>query len=109
MFHNTPMGLQLDTKNGWTISISLGDYTAKDYCEIAVWPTSKDNQYADWVRWGANTIEPPDYPIYDKVLSHVTADELLNILYSLSSMPKEKVVSNKWLPKGYSKDTIWKK
>jgi len=108
MFHNTPMGLQLDTKNGWTVSISLGTYTAKEYCEIAVWPTGKDTQ-DNWVRWGANMAEPPDFPIYDRVLGNLTADELVNVLVSLSDMPKDEVVSNKWLPKGFSKDAIWKK
>jgi len=108
MFHNTPMGLQLEIKNGWTVSISLGDYTAKEYCEIAVWPTGKDNQDS-WVRWGANMAEPPDFPIYDRVLGNLTADELVNVLTSLSNMPRYEVVSNKWLPKGFSKDAIWKK
>ena len=108
MFYNTPMGLQLGTKNGWTVSISLGHYSAKEHCEIAVWPTGNDTQDM-WVRWGANMAEPPDYPIYDRVLGRLTADEVVNILVSLSDIPKEEVVGNKWLPKGYSKDAIWKK
>jgi len=108
MFYNTPNGLQLETKNGWTISISLAGVDVQEHCEIAVWPTGKDNQ-DNWVRWGANMAEPPDYPIYSRVLDYLTADELVNILVSLSDMPKYEVVSNKWLPKGFSKDAIWKK
>jgi len=108
MIHNTPMGVQLAMANGWTVSISLGHYTAKEHCEIAVWPTGKDNQDS-WVRWGANMAEPPDYPIYDRVLTNLTSDELVNVLSSLSAMPSSEVVSDKWLPKGFSKDAIWKK
>ena len=107
MFYNTPNGLQLETKNGWTVSISLCGEDIKTLCEIAVWPTGEDTQDM-WVRWGANSTEPPDYPVYDRVLGHLTVDDLVNILVSLSDMPKEEVIGNKWLPKVYSKDAIWK-
>ena len=49
MFYNTPNGLQLETDNGWTISISLAGTSINKYCEIAVWPTGLDSQDG-WVR-----------------------------------------------------------
>jgi len=107
MFYNTPNGLQLETENGWTISISLAGVDVQAYCEIAVWPTGKDSQ-DNWVRWGANMAEPPDYPIYSKVLGDLTATELITTINRLSAMSKGSVVSNKWLSKGLTMEVQWR-
>ena len=116
MFYNTPNGLQLETENGWIISISLAGEEAKEYCEIAVWPTGLGNQ-DNWIRWGDNSIELPeeDYPIYDRVLSRLTPSDLITIINRLSDMPKKSVQPNKWLAQGLIKtpnhqiwDTLWR-
>lgn len=106
MFYNTPNGLQIELDNGWTVSISLDGNAVKELCEIAVWPTGLGDQ-ENWVRWGANSIEPPetDWPIYTRAYSYLTSSELLRIINGLSKMSKEEVEPNKWLSKGLS---IWK-
>jgi len=107
MFHNTPNGLQLETSNGWTISVSLAGAESKAYCEIAVWPVSHGAQET-WVRWGANGAEPPDYPIYSRVLSGLTVSELLRVINRLSTMPVDEVEPDKWLSKGLTMEAKWR-
>ena len=107
MFHNTPNGLQIEIERGWTISISLAGEDAREDCEIAVWPTGLGSQ-DNWVRWGANMAEPPDYPIYSKVLGNLTATELITIINRLSAMSKGSVVSNKWVSKGLTREAKWR-
>ena len=110
MFYNTPHGLQLETDNGWTISISISLVgssvgKAEEYCEIAVWPTTLSSQ-DNWVRWGDSNIEPPNFPIYDRVLGGVTYSELLRIINKLSYMNKKYVQPNRWIFKELGKDII---
>ena len=108
MFHNTPNGLQLETENGWTISISLGYGTSTNqYCEIAVSVTGIDHQ-DNWVRWGANSIEPPDFPLFDRVYGGLTSSELVRITNQLCGMTKEEVQPNKWLSKGLAMEAKWR-
>ena len=107
MFYNTPNGLQLETDNGWTISISLAGTSVSKYCEIAVWPTGLDSQDG-WVRWGANILEPPDFPIFSKVLAWLAPSELLRLPNRVSGMTKEEVQPNKWLSKGLAMESIWR-
>ena len=107
MFYNTPNGLQLETDNGWTISISLAGTSINKYCEIAVWPTGLDSQDG-WVRWGANSLEPPDFPIFSRVYGGLTSSEVLRIINRLSGMTKEEVQPNKWVSKGLARESIWR-
>tara|TARA_R110000824_G_scaffold116312_6_gene267688 strand:- start:93 stop:407 length:315 start_codon:yes stop_codon:yes gene_type:complete len=104
MFYNTSTGLQLETENGWTVSISLSGERMKEECEIAVWPTGLGDQ-KNWIRWGCSSIEPPDFPICDRVVRISTTGELLQTINTLSNMPKEDVQPNKWIHKGMS---IWR-
>jgi len=106
MFHNTPNGLQIETEQGWTISVSLAGEDAKEDCEIAVWPVGLGDQ-KNWVRWGANGEEPPetDYPIYSRVLQRLTSSELIRIINRLAEI---KVEPNKWLSRSLGRETIWR-
>jgi len=104
MFHNTPNGLQMDIESGWTISISLAGADVSEGCEIAVWPTGLGSQNY-WVRWGANGVEPPDFPIYDKVLRLDSPEELIRVIDRLSSLEVE---SNKWISRGLSREAKWR-
>ena len=107
MFHNTPNGLQIELEQGWTISISLAGEDAKEDCEIAVWPIGYSEQ-ENWVRWGANGVEPPDFPIHDRVLGGLTVAELLRVITRLSAMPVDEVEPDKWLSKGLTREDKWR-
>ena len=107
MFYNSANGLQLETSNGWAISVSLSGAQAKEDCEIAVWPVGYGDQ-KDWVRWGANGAEAPDFPIFDRVLGGLTTTDLLRVIHNLSTMPISEVVPDKWLSKGLIAEAKWR-
>jgi len=107
MFYKSANGLQLVIDNGWTISISLAGAEVTPYCEIAVWPIGYSEQ-ENWVRWGANGAEPPDFPIHDRVLAGLTVTELLLVINRLSAMSVEEVEPNKWLSKGLAAEAKWR-
>ena len=107
MFYKSANGLQLVIDNGWTVSISLAGSRVTPYCEIAVWPIGYSEQ-ENWVRWGANGVEPPDFPIFSRVYGGLTSSEVLRIINRLSGMTKEEVQPNKWLSKGLAMESIWR-
>ena len=108
MFYNTPNGLQLETQNGWTVSLSLTGHEAWEYCEIAVWPTGLQESQNSWVRWGANSIEPPDFPVFDRVLKLNSTAELIRVIERLSQMTSNQIQPNKWVSKGLAMESIWR-
>lgn len=107
MFYKSANGLQLVIDNGWTVSISLAGSRVTPCCEIAVWPIGYSEQ-ENWVRWGANGVEPPDFPIHDRVLGGLTVAELLRVITRLSAMPVDEVEPDKWLSKGLTKEDKWR-
>lgn len=104
MFYNTPNGFHVETDNGWTVSLSLTGHEAWEKCELAVWPTGLDDQ-DNWVRWGANGTEPPDFPIFDRVLKVNSTTEMLRVIERLSSI---EVGPNKWVSKGLVMESKWR-
>ena len=107
MFYNTPNGFHLETENGWTISISIAGHEVWESCEIAVWHTGVDDQQSS-VRWGANGAEPPDFPVFDRVLRLDSTAELLRVMGRLSQMAPNQVQPNKWLSTGLARESIWR-
>ena len=123
MFSTIPMGIHLTTENGWTISVSLGCGNGRFYfekgdceveadkCEVAVWPTALERtgrnvRQEDWVRWGSNTMEPPDCTYYDRTLSGLVTEDVCRLILRLTEIEPE---ANKWLSHGLIREEVWLK